>query len=389
MRKNQVNAILVNLAKRKKTIFNYSLVIVVVFVLAFSLFALYYIKGKGYFVSYKESSNIDYKVYLKKNDFFEEKYLGVDNKYIASIIDYINANLEYEISMNDDIDFKYSYVITADVTVNESKNSVKPLYNTSKQLINKQDISSEGKKSIKISENLNIDYNEYNNLIKDFVSVYDLNDVDSTLTINMKIDVHGSCDKFTENDSKTANISLVIPLTTKTVEIDLKNNLVESIDNVLVCQKSGSASILYLIGGILFGLSLLFIIYKLVKYIYVTRSAETIYEIELKKILNYYHSYIQKVNNKIDLKKGIGLDNYKECQFFRLETFTDMLEIRDNINAPILMSSNENNTATYFLILDVSNKAVYIYGLRIKDIKRQMRKNSEGNEEIVEENEEM
>ena len=164
----------------------------------------------------------------------------------------------------------------------------------------------------------------------------------------------------------------------------LKNNLVESTDNVLICKKNTTASIAYLLGGLLFAVSGLYAIYKLVSYIVVTRSAETIYEIELKKILNYYHSYIQKINNKIDLKKGIGLDNYKECQFFRLESFTDMLEIRDNINAPILMSSNENDTATYFLILDVSNKAVYIYGLRIKDIKRQMRKNSDV---VIEENE--
>ena len=63
-----------------------------------------------------------------------------------------------------------------------------------------------------------------------------------------------------------------------------------------------------------------------------------------------------------------------------------MLEIRDNINAPILMSSNENNTATYFLILDVSNKAVYIYGLRVKDIKRQIRKKSKIEDEVIEEN---
>ena len=67
---------------------------------------------------------------------------------------------------------------------------------------------------------------------------------------------------------------------------------------------------------------------------------------------------------------------YKGCQFFKLESFTDMLEIRDSINAPILMSTNDTNTATYFIILDVNNKAVYTYGLRVTDIKKQMKRNS-------------
>ena len=218
--------------------------------------------------------------------------------------------------------------------------------------------------------------------------VYDLNNVNSTLTINMYIKVKGTCEKYSESADKEANISLVIPLTTKTVEIDIKNNLVESNDNILVCQENSEYAIVYLLIGIFICLINAFIIYRLIKYISETRSAETIYDIELKRILNYYHSYIQKVKNKIDLKKGLGLDNYKECQFFRLETFTDMLEIRDNINAPIIMSSNENNTATYFLILDVSNKAVYLYGLRVKDIKRQMRKKSKAEDEVIEENDE-
>ncbi len=42
-----------------------------------------------------------------------------------------------------------------------------------------------------------------------------------------------------------------------------------------------------------------------------------------------------------------------------------MLEIRDSLNTPILMSSNEDDTATYFIILDALNKAIYIYELRI------------------------
>ena len=388
MRKNQVREILADQTKRRKTILNYVLIIIVIFILSCAFFLVYHTKSKDYYISYKEKSDIDYKVYLKENDFFEEKYLDNNSRFIASLIDYINATLEYEINMSEkDINYQYSYRIVADVNVVETKSS-KPLYSTSKELLNMEDLESHGKSNVKISENLKIDYNEYNDLINDFVAVYDLSDVNSTLTINMYIKVKGTCEKYAESADKEANISLVIPLTTKTVEIDIKNNLVESNDNILVCQENSEFAFIYLLIGIAVCIANIFVIYRLIRYISETRSAETIYDIELKRILNYYHSYIQKIKNKIDLKKGLGLDNYKECQFFRLESFTDMLEIRDNINAPILMSSNENNTATYFLILDVSNKAIYIYGLRVKDIKRQMKKRNKIDEEVSEENDE-
>ena len=263
MRKNQVREILADQTKRRKTILNYILIIIVVFILSCAFFLLYYTKSKDYYISYKEKSNIDYKVYLKKNSFFEEKYLDDGNRFIASLIDYINANFEYEIDMSEkDINYQYSYRVVADVSVNENK-SLKPLYSTSKELLSVEDLESNGKSNVKISENLTINYNEFNDLIKEFVMVYDLNNVNSTLTINMYIKVKGTCEKYSESADKEANISLVIPLTTKTVEIDIKNNLVESNDNILVCQENSEYAIVYLLIGIFICLINAFIIYRL------------------------------------------------------------------------------------------------------------------------------
>lgn len=386
MKKNQVNAILVDQAKRKKKIFIFVTFIVIVFSIFLSFLLVYVKENKSYSVNYKEDSKIDYKVFLKENNFFDENYLGSGSQYIASLIDYITANFKYQISMEDrTVEYKYSYRIESQVTVKETKNS-KPLYTKTKELLNIKDKYATSSSNIQINESLDINYNEYNDLIKSFVSIYGLEDIVSTLTLNMYISVIGSCDEF-ENDSNNESvISLIIPLTTQTVGIDIKNNLVESNDNVIICSDESPYTILYLIASNIFGLLGIFLIYRLILYVVRTRTAETIYDIELKKILNNYHSYIQKVKNKMDLKANLGLEidsqfNYKGCQFFKLEAFTDMLEIRDSINSPILMSSNEKNTATYFIILDVTNRAVYVYGLRVTDIKRQMKSNATKNKE--------
>ena len=381
MKKSQVNAILVNQTKRRNMILSFVCIILVLSLLCFSFLVIYVNKSKNYSVSYTESSNVDYKVYLKDNDFFDEKYLGLENKYIASLINYIDANFKYEISMKEkNVDYKYSYRIEAKVEVSESK-STKPLYSKTTELLKVEEKQASSKQNVSINENLNINYNNYNDLIKQFISIYGLNDISSNLTVSMYIDVVGSCESFESDSNNESVISLVIPLSTKTVGIDIKNNLIEASDNVIVCNDSSPLTIIYAIVSVLILVVDGYFIYKMVKYIIHTRTAETIYDIELKKILNYYHSYIQRIRNNIDLKNGnmLQIDNnviYKGCQYFKLESFNDMLEIRDSLNAPILMSTNDTNTATYFIILDVNNKAVYTYGLRVTDIKKQMKRNA-------------
>ena len=47
-------------------------------------------------ISYnEEGSRVNYKVYLKENDYFSNKYLGEGETYIASLIDYINIKYKY------------------------------------------------------------------------------------------------------------------------------------------------------------------------------------------------------------------------------------------------------------------------------------------------------
>ena len=83
-------------------------------------------------------------------------------------------------------------------------------------------------------------------------------------------------------------------------------------------------------------------------------------EIELKKILNEYHTYIQKVNNTFDLKG---------YQLVVIDTFDDMLEIRETLSQPILMVENKEKTGTYFIIPSTT-KLLYTYTLIVDKNKK-------------------
>ena len=80
-------------------------------------------------INYNEKSNIDYKVYLKDNDFYDEEFLGKDQAYVASLIDNIEVDFKYKLNMEtEDIEFKYSYYVTAKLEIID-KTSNEALFN--------------------------------------------------------------------------------------------------------------------------------------------------------------------------------------------------------------------------------------------------------------------
>lgn len=361
MKKKHVNEILINQAKRRNTVLSYLRFIIIIFIIALSFFLIYIERNKNYYVTYSENSNIDYKVHLKDNEFFEKDYLGTNKQYIASLIEDINATFEYNLSLDEnEVDYKYVYRIEADVNVKQ-KDTNNSLFNKTETILEQKELSTSNK-DLTIKENVNIDYNSYNDLIRKFVNTYGLDDIESTLNINMYISVLGSCENFQENSEKESVMTLSIPLTTKTMSIDLSNNLIESDNNVLLCKTVHSYNFIFLIlVGILSIMDIILIV-KTIKYIIKTRTAENIYERELKNILYNYSSYIQKLNNDFDFK------NY---QMLKIDTFTDMLEIRDTIRQPILMKENKTKTGAYFIIPS-NTKILYVYRLSVSDIKKNM-----------------
>lgn len=364
MKRNQVDALFLAQTKRKKTIFQYILIIILLSILAVILLLVYINKNKNYYVSYNEDSDLDYQVYLKSNDFYKENHLEKDNKYIVSLIDYISADFNYKLSMDEkDINYNYSYKIDATVSVKE-ENTNYMIYTFTDNLLSVDNKTSNSNYDVNINEQLKIDYNYYNNIISRFTEIYELDGAESTLDIKMYVNVTGSCDDFTEDSDKQSVISLSIPLDETIISMDINDGLADAEDNVMACKKDGTFSIIFLFASMMLVGVVVYLGVKLVKYMIQTRTARSMYEKELKKILSNYRCYIQKINNDFDLKK---------YQVLKVDTFTDMLEIRETIQEPILMVGGNEKQATYFLIPS-KTKLLYLYGLNVSDFKDQIQK---------------
>lgn len=373
MKKNQINSVLTNQSRRRSTVLTFICAIVIVSFLTLSFFMLYAQKNKAQYVSYDEESSIDYKVQYKENDFFDETYLGSDREYIASLIDSIKADFDYNISLEDkDVEYKYTYRIEANVTVKD-KDSKKLFYDKTYTLLNEKEQTTTSKE-LNINERVIIDYDEYNDIIKRFVNVYDLENAESTLNINMYVNIIGSCEDFVENEEKERVITLSIPLTEDTMTIDFVDNIVNSTNNVMQCNSNNSGVILLALIGIILLIVDVILIIAAIRYEIKTRTAETIYERELKKILNNYGSNIQMLGNEFD---------FSDYQLLKIANFSDILEISDKVRQPILMKESKEKNGAYFIV-PTNTKLLYVYRLKVSDIEKEIyEKNNKHLEEPV------
>lgn len=361
MKRKDVKKILITQTKRRSAIISFSFAIILIMLLSSTFFAIYKFKSKAQYVSYNESSFTDYKVNLKQNDFFIENQLTNNKQYISDLIDNITTNFNYQINIdNKEIEYKYKYRIDAEVVVKE-KNTQNILYTKTESLLEEKEYNAQSL-SVNIRESLNVNFSKYNDYIEKFISTYKLDNTESYLNINMHVSVAGDCEEYSESVSKTTTMSVIVPLTQKTISIDVSDNIINTKNNVLQCSTLKDEDKLYVVLGIIFLLIAISLVIYIVRYVIKTQSAETIYEKELKKILNNYGTYIQMLGNDF---------YFRDYHMLKVNSFEDMLEIRDTIRQPILMRENNEKTGAYFIIPS-STKLLYIYRLKVSDIEKEI-----------------
>ena len=359
MKKNLVNKLFIDQVKRKRHIILFSFLIILISILSIYSIYKHITSNITEHITYKENSSINYKVYLKENQFFEKEYAEEKKQYIASLIEYIKADFNYTIDIEkENVDFQYVYGIKAEVNVRE-KNKENSLYNFSETLLKDKEMSSNGQKNVSINASVDIDYNHFNDVVKSFINIYKLDNIESNLIIKLYVKAVGSCSEFKDDENIDSVVSLIIPLTEKTMSIDISNDLVDNNHSILICP-SNNHTMLYLFISIFLIVTDISLIIYLIIYIKRTRTEQDIYNIELKKILNEYHTYIQKVNNTFDLKG---------YQLVVIDTFDDMLEIRETLSQPILMVENKEKTGTHFIIPSTT-KLLYTYTLKVNKNKK-------------------
>lgn len=307
-------------------------------------------------VSYNEVSNIDYKVYLKENSYFDSPYLGENKVYITSLIDYIDIDFSYDLKLDDKRSGKYSYYLKGIMSANVS-NSDKDYWQKTYDLLKIKEVEYDNTDSLSFSENIKIDYQTYNDLLLQFKEDYKVA-MDGNFKVILVVDNYVESTSL-EQLKKVTTTNLEIPLTRATIEVPivvnevndrselLGNSVYDDEVNVYVFKALSSVS--FLAGLYILG----YAIFKIV------RSLEKIslYNKELRKILKTYDGIIVNVNK---------LPNNDGTNMIEVNSFNELLDAHGEIRQPI--SYYETHKKAIFQL--INGNVVWRYVLRDKDYEK-------------------
>ena len=340
--------------RRKRRILIFSVIASLLALMTVFATVAFAILNKNTYVAYEEKGTVIYKAYLAENEFYEQEYLNGSHAYVASLIDHMTADFQYDLKMEaSQVHYRYSYCVEATLEIKD-KNSGLAIYNPTELLL-PLTYRSSAETSLCVRDAVTLDYHRYQTLAQKFVDTYGLNDVSGALIVRMYVDVAKESDAFVSDSSNRYTIELTIPLLVPTVSPQMSTSVPTAEEKILVYATPAMA--VFRILAIVCGTLTFLVIGSTVLFTILTRDKHIDYARKLQRILSNYRSYIQKICNPFDTS-----DYRKLC----LADFSALLEIRDTVQSPILMYENEDKTCTEFFI-PTPERLLYVFDLRVEE----------------------
>ncbi len=330
---------------------------IVIFVIAFSLCLFLASKSFEYedtkVVKFRENNTIDYKVYLKENEFYDTPYLDKGMIYVASLIDKIQLSFNYDFDIDTNVDLDFNYKVLGDLVIS-SVNGATNFFKKTYTLLDTETAKIDDKNVYNLDKDLEIDYDYYNRLANNFRNQYGV-DTNSYLKVYLQVDKTGGNDKdINIKDSATSEIT--IPLSEKAIEINFDSKDTKLIKNIMTDKKLIFDSKIFIVECILFIISAIFLL-KIIKLLLMLNRRKSPYDTILEKILREYDRLIVETTTGIDMDKS---------HIISIDKFQELLDVRDNLKLPIMYYNIASHQKCYFYIKD--NDDVYVYYLKAVDL---------------------
>lgn len=325
-------------------------------------------------IGYNEVGNIDYKVFLKENNYYKEQYLGKDMQYVASIIKNIVPTFTYEMHSEEEMEYTYNYKVSADLIISDPNDNNKVLYKRPSLLVKDTKEKVTGG-SFRVDQDVSINYDEYNNYVNAFKKEYALS-VNSKLVLTFNIDVVGKSPLLKEDFKKSSKLVIAIPMSEQTINIGIDTS---DINNSGTLERNYMSQIkkpVALVLGIIVGLLSLALLYIVIYNFLTNRSKNDVYKATIKSILREYDRAIvsSKTADTIDESK------YNVIEVPRIE---ELLDAHDSTGKPILYNEDTENDISTFII--VSDEILYKYRVVRKELEEQEEKRLAAKNKAIEE----
>ena len=325
-------------------------------------------------IGYNEVGNIDYKVFLKENNYYKEQYLGKHMQYVASITKNVVPTFTYEMHSEEKMEYTYNYKVSADLIISDPNDNNKVLYKRPSLLVKDTKEKVTGG-SFRVDQDVSINYDEYNNYVNSFKKEYALS-VNSKLVLTFNIDVTGKSPALKEDFKKSSKLVIAIPMSEQTINIGIDTS---DINNSGTLERNYMSQIkkpVALVLGIIVGLLSLALLYIVIYNFLTNRSKTDVYKATIKSILREYDRAIvsSKTADTIDESK------YNVIEVPRIE---ELLDAHDSTGKPILYNEDTENNISTFII--VSDEILYKYRVVRKELEEHEEKRIAAKNKAIEE----
>ena len=190
-----------------------------------------------------------------------------------------------------------------------------------------------------IHEQIKIDYPYYNVLANSFKNQYGL-DAESKLTVYMLVNK-----KNTENSNFVMDndsvMNIAIPLSERSIDISLDYKEINETRNIVEKQNIAFKNI------VMFGISIVLIIISLFMLIIAMRCFN-----KLLRKKSAYDKYVGKILKEYDrlIAESTTLMSFEGKEVININKFTELLDIHDNLQKPIMYYSVIEHESCYFYI---------------------------------------
>lgn len=309
-------------------------------------------------LSYTQDCDLDYKVYLKPNAYFDTNVLGKDKTYITTLIDNIQAFYNYRVTFSENLSGEYSYYVTATM---KAEKEMKTYWTKEYTLLEEQTGTFNNYKSLVLSQTLPINYNQYNDLMNEFAQEFKLG-ADGNLEVVMHLTAKLNNDNF-HGAKINSDIKMEIPLSKQAVEAKINTSNINGTKSIIEKGKlTDKPYWAYKLLGILmilvsFGVGV-FCIYKIIN----AKNSTNIYERSIKKILKGYDSIIVRIDHILD---------FSNLNVIKVSQFNDLIDVHNEIRMPINFFEDKKNAQSLFLL--ISNDMAWIYILQSSKIDKKFK----------------
>ena len=203
-----------------------------------------------------------------------------------------------------------------------------------------------------IHNNVDVDYNKYNNILSSFKKSLNLSSSSGVLKVFLVVNSELEGNEM-EIPIESKIMLIQLPLTELTIDASVDTLPANNVKELSKVINSNRVQIMKTIGYIYIGA----VIVCIILLIYITKKKKNVnrYESELKKILSTYDSIIVNVKKLPDLK------DYKVIDVL---TFNELLDAHSEVRMPI--NYYRDDIRSYFILLNENTAWRFVMSRRIK-----------------------